>query len=95
MVDYKGEIEEKGDTKSKSDHSIIAVINRSALNIASDPKLFMSLVSSLTSWYMNVSVIKSRARKVRVSAKELSEWLKMILDMSQKIIKAITHRPRG
>ena len=40
MVDYKGHIKEKGDTRSKSDHRISAVINRSALDVASDPKLF-------------------------------------------------------
>ena len=40
MVEYKGHIKENGDTQSKSDNRISAVINRSALDIASDPTLF-------------------------------------------------------
>ena len=69
MVDYKGHIKEKGCTRSKSDHRISAVINRSALDVASDPKLFESSVSSLASGEINVSGVKSRTLKGRVSAK--------------------------
>ena len=63
MVDYKGHIKEKGDTQSKSDHRISALINRSDLYIASDPKLFESSVSLLASGEMNVSGVKSRTQK--------------------------------
>ena len=58
MVDYKGQIKEKGDTRSKSNHMISAVINRSALDILSDPTLFKTSVSSLDSGEMNVSYVK-------------------------------------
>ena len=84
MVDYKGQIKEKGDTLSKSDHKISAVINRSALDILSDPTLFKTSVSSLDSGEMNVSGVKSSSQKRRVSAKELSERLKIPLYVAQK-----------
>ena len=90
MVDYKGQIKEKGDTLSKSDHKISAVINRSALDILSDPTLFKTSVSSLDSGEMNVSDVKSRTQKGRVSAKELVERLTIPLDIYQKKIQATT-----
>ena len=49
MVNYKGHIKEKGDTKIKSDHRISAVINRSALDISYDPIIFESSVPLLAS----------------------------------------------
>ena len=69
MVDYKGHIKEKGDTQSKSDPRISAVIDRSAMDIVSYPTLFESAVSLLDSGEMNVSAFKSRDRKGRFSAK--------------------------
>ena len=39
---------------------------------------------------MNVSGVKSRIRKVRVSAKELAERLKIPLDMAQNKIQTTT-----
>ena len=58
MVYYKGHIKEKGDTRSNSYHRIIALINRPALDVASEPTLFKSSVSSLDSGEMNASGIK-------------------------------------
>ena len=66
------QINEKGDTWSKSDHRISALINISALDIASDPTLFESSVSSLASEDMNASGVNSKNRKGRVTAKELA-----------------------
>ena len=88
MVDYKGHIKEKGDTISKSDHRISAVINRSDLDISSDPTLFESSISSLDSGEMNVSCIKSRNRKGIFRAKELAERLNIPLNTAQKKIQA-------
>ena len=90
MVDYKWHIKEKYDTQSKSDHRISAVIDRSALGVASDPTWFESSVSSLASEEINVSGVKSKTQKGRVSAKELAERLKIPLDMAQKKIQATT-----
>ena len=84
MVEYKGHIKENGDTQSKSDNRISAVINRSALDISSDSTLFETSVSSLDSGEMNVSGVKSSSQKRRVSAKELSERLKIPLYVAQK-----------
>ena len=58
MVVYKGHIKEKCDTWNKSYHRISAVINSSDLDVASDPTLFNSSVSSLDSGEMNVSYVK-------------------------------------
>ena len=69
MVDYKDHIKEKGNTLIQSDNIISAVINRSALVVASYPTLFESSVSLLASGEMNVSAFKSRDRKGRFSAK--------------------------
>ena len=69
MVDYKWNTKEKGDTRSKSDHMISSLINRPALDIASEPTLFESSVPPLASGEINVSDVKSRNRKRRVSAK--------------------------
>ena len=66
------------------------MINISALYIAYDPTLFESSVSSLDSGEMNVSDVKSRTRKGRVSAKELAERLKIPLGMYQKTTEATT-----
>ena len=90
MVDYKWHIKEKYDTQSKSDHRISAVINRSDLDVASDPTLFKSSVSSLATGEMNVSGVKSRTRKIRVSSMKLAERHKIPLDMAQKTIQAST-----
>ena len=67
MAEYKGHIKEKGDNQSNSDHSISAVINRSALDIASDPILFYSSVSSLASGRLSQGLEKGM-----VNAKELA-----------------------
>ena len=64
------------------------MINISALYIAHDPTLFESSVSSLDSGEMNISGVKSRTRKGRVSAKELAERLKIPLGMYQKTNQA-------
>ena len=69
MLNYKVQIKKKSDTRSKSDHRISEVINRSSMDIASDPTLFKSSVSSLASGKMNVSGVNSRTLKGRVSAK--------------------------
>ena len=58
--------------------------------MASEPTLFKSSVSLLVSGEMNVSGVKSKTQKRRVSRKELSEWLKIPLGMAQKKIQATT-----
>ena len=68
-VYYKGHIKEKFDARSKSDHWISAVINRSVLDIASNQTLFESSVLFLASELMNVSSVNSKALKIRVSVK--------------------------
>ena len=69
MLNYKVQIKKKGDTRSKSDHMISSLINMPALDIASDPILIESSVPPLASGEINVSDVKSRNRKRRVSAK--------------------------
>ena len=93
MVDYKGHINENSGTLIKSDHRICAVINISALDIASDPTVFKSSVSSLVSGEMNISGVKSITIKGRVSANEISERLKIPLYMYHKTIQATTKLP--
>ena len=88
MVKYKGHIKEKCDTRSKSNQRISAVINRSDLDIASEPTLFESSVSSLALGEMHLLGVKSRNRKVRVNEKELSERIKIPPGMDQKKIQA-------
>ena len=73
-----------------SDYRISAVTNISALDIASDPTLFKSSVSSLVSGEMNISGVKSITIKGRVSANEISERLKIPLYMYHKTIQATT-----
>ena len=90
MVEYKGHIKENGDTWSKSDQRISAVINRSALNIVSDPILFEFSVSSLAPGEMNASDIKSKTRRGGVSTKELADQLNIPYYMAQKTIQATT-----
>ena len=87
MVDYKGHIKKKDDTQSKSDHRISAVIDRSALGVASDPTWFDSSVSSLASEEINVSGVKSKTQKGRVSANELVQRLNITLGMAQNTIR--------